>query len=190
MIDLEQLVSDAYNLHLQAKEVEKRQQLAQEEANKQTAIAEFREKFDPIFSADLQDAMGIEFDGDDNRAFAMFIYKGTQFYIHRYDVEAWKVETDNGDAFAASSSKIVNRLFIAMGTIGVRFIRKKITLEEASYKLTFSLCEAKQVYDHSGDFLSTTEIETFGENLKTAIGILNDLLIGLTPKLESEDRPI
>ncbi|MFN6475354.1 hypothetical protein [Nostoc sp. DedQUE07] len=190
MIDLEQLINDAYNRHLQAKELENQQRLAQEEAQRQFAIAEFREKFDPIFSADLQKAMGIEFDGDHHRTFARFVYQGTQFYIHRYGAEVWKVETDYGDTFTAPSLKVVNRLFVAMGEIKALFLRRKISLEDAESKLTFSLCEAEQVYDHSGDFLSTAEIEAFGEKLKTAIGILNDLSIALAAKLESEDRPI
>ncbi|MHC5756148.1 MAG: hypothetical protein ACYTXF_37135, partial [Nostoc sp.] len=105
-------------------------------------------------------------------------------------IEIWKVETDNGDTFTAPSLKIVNRLFVAMGEIKTLFIRRKISLEDAASKLTFSLCEAEQVYDHSGDFLSTPEIEAFGEKLKTAIGILNDLSIHFASKLESEDRLI
>lgn len=190
MIDLEQLITEAYDLHIAQEKDEERQRLAQEEARKQTAIAQFRESFDLVFTADLQNAMRIKVDADEHRTFATFVYQGTQFYIFRFGQEDWKVETDNGDTFAARSSKIINRLFIAMGAIRAVFSRKELTLEKAADKLIFSLCEAEQVYDHSVDFLDSSESEAFGEKLKTAISVLNDLSIILTSKLESQDRTI
>lgn len=190
MIELEQMITDAYDLHIAQKRDEKQQRIAQEQARRQTAIAQFRERFDLVFSADLQNAMGIKVEADNLQTFATFTYQGTEFNILRFGQDDWKVERiDNGATFVANSHEIVNSLLITLGAVRATFSRKQMTLEEAADKITFSLSQVEHVYDHSADFIYQPEdIEAFGAKLRNVIVVLEELSIDLCSKLESKEQ--
>ncbi|PHJ69213.1 hypothetical protein VF14_03545 [Nostoc linckia z18] len=181
MIDLEQMITNAYTRHLADLEAKKQERIAEEERKKQTAIAKFREVFDPVFAADLQNAMGIEFDSDSRRTFATFTYQDTKICIFRYSDDMWEVETSKGETFGAKPSEIVDRLLATMGRIREEFQPKRLTPEEALEALIFALSQSEYVYSHRFEFQNS---DKFGEDLKTVVCLLQKLSDEIQPKSE------
>ncbi|MFN6474031.1 MAG: hypothetical protein RMY36_030750 [Nostoc sp. SerVER01] len=187
MIDLEQMITDAYTRHLADLEAKKQERIAQEEVQKQAAIAKFREVFDPVFAADLQSAIGIEVDNDGHQTFGTFVYMETRFNIFSLGENAslrqnvWKIETSKGDTFTATSQKIVDTLLVAMGKTREEYQPKRLTPQEALEALIFAFSQSECVYSHRFEFQNSDE---FSKKLKTVVCLLGELSDEIQSKLE------